>query len=488
MGKRQVPDQRRDSQRQRPTPSPPNEGGALAQIRVTGRVVRPPRAVASAAERDPLVVWRHRQLRTLLRRRLGFWRSLGRSNRWFPRKLVVTREGRWIIGIAILLGGAAVNTGNNLLYLLLSLVISVISVSGLLSEANLRELEVRRRYPREVVRGEATPLRLEVCNDKKRAALHVEVGEILDGAEDAEVKHGYILHLEAGETGQAFAALRALRRGPIATAGLQIATSYPFGFARKARIFDDAAQFLSLPEVTPLPLPWRGAVDQGASEVSRRVGVGDSFAGLRDARTGDALRDIHWKVSARRGRLIAREWQAEANRIAIVRFLHVAPSHSPSASPLPPQCLDAGCAAVAGLCDALLSAGFAVGLQTLDGAVAAEADPGQSGEVLLRLRRHLAQLLPADVAPPPQWPLPDDAWAAACRRAERRAAAIAAGEPLRWAAATLNGAAEVFLVTYADRSAVTCDGEADARVVIDAQGSLLSFEESQQLGRRGAAA
>lgn len=480
-------DQRSDNRPRRPTQ--PSQSGARQPIRVTGREPSPPRPNATEPiRRDPLVIWRHRQLRALLRKRLGFWRSFGRSNRWFPRKLVVTREGKWIIGIALLLGAAAVNTGNNLLYLMLSLVISVISVSGLLSEANLRNLEVRRRYPREVVRGEATSLRLEVWNDKKRAALHIDVGEVLDGTEDAEVRGGYVLHLEPGETGQAFAALRACRRGPILTAGLQIATSYPFGFARKARHFDDAAEFLSLPEVAPLPLPWRGAIDHGASELSRRVGVGDSFAGLRDARAGDALRDIHWKVSARRGRLIAREWQAQANRVAVVRFLHVSPARPSAATPLGPQSLDEGCAAVAGLCEALLGAGFAVGLQTLDGAVAPAADPGASGEILLRLRRHLAQLLPADVAPPPQWPLPDEEWAAACRRAEDRIAALARQEPLSWAAATVSGPAEVFLVTYADRGDVTAQGGADARVVIDQAGRVVSFEGGQRPGQRGAAA
>ncbi len=482
-------DQRSDNPPQRQGPPQPSQGGDGPRIRVTGREPKAPKSPAKAAvQRDPLVLRRHRQLRALLRQRLGFWRSLGRSNRWFPRKLVVTTEGKWIIGIALLLGAAAVNTGNNLLYLMLSLVISVISVSGLLSEANLRELEVRRRYPREVVRGEATPLRLEVCNDKKRAALHIEVGEVLDSSEDAEVRSGYLLHLEAGETGQAFAALRARRRGPIATVGLQIATGYPFGFAKKARLFDDPAEFLALPEVKPLPLPWRGAADHGASELSRRVGVGDSFAGLRDARAGDALRDIHWKVSARRGRLIAREWQAQATRVAVVRFLHVAPQRPTLATPCLPQSLDPGCAAVAGLCDALLRAGFAVGLQTLDGAVAPAADPGDSGEILLRLRRHLAQLLPADAAPPPQWPLPDDAWAQAWRQAERRAAAIASQEPLAWAATTLSGPAEVFLVTYAERGDAVAQGGFDSRVVMDQEGSVVAFEGGQRPGQRGAAA
>lgn len=456
-----------------------------ARIRVRWRDPSAPRAARQRSAVDPAIATRHRQLRELLRRRLGFWRSLGRSNRWFPRKLVVTREGKWIIGIALLLGAAAVNTGNNLLYLMLSLVISVIAVSGVLSEANLRELEVRRRYPREVVVGEAAPLRLEVWNDKKRAALHIEVGEVLDGASDVQVKDGYLLHLAPGETGQAFAALRALRRGPLRTAGLQIATAYPFGFARKARLFDDPAEFLALPPVAPVTLPWRGAADRGSSELSRRTGLGDTFAGLRDARVGDALRDIHWKVSARRGRLIAREWQAEANRVALVRFVHVAPLAPASAPGQTPECLDAACASVAGVCQALLRAGFAVGLQTLQGAVPAEADPGDSGEPLLRMRRHLAQLLPADLPPPPQWPLADAEWLQACRSAQACHAAIGRGEALSWASAASQGAAEVFEVVFAQRPEVQVSGGCDVRVVLASDGSVERIE-GQRAPRRAA--
>ena len=442
---------------------------------------RDPPPVPVKPSPDDLVRRRHLALAKLRRLRLGFWRSLGRSNRLFPRKLVVTYEGKWIIAIALLLGAAAVNTGNNLLYLVLSLAISVIAISGMLSELCLRDLEVLRRYPGELQVGEPTALRLEVINDKKRAALHIEVGEVVDGASDAQVRDGYVLHLGPHETGQAFAAIRPLRRGPIATAGLQLTTGYPFGFARKSRLFDDQALFLALPPATPTELPWRGALDRGATELSRRIGHGDAFAGLRDARPGDAQRDIHWKASARRQRLIVREWQAEANRMAVVRFGHVAPQLGDQ-----PVMLDAGCARVAGLCAALLQAGFAVSLQTLDGTVAPAADPAGHTDQLLRIRRHLAWLTPADRPPPPEWPLADTPWAQAVRTAYARQALLAQAQPLSFAALALAVPAEVFLVTYAERPEVQFVGQCDVQVVISAAGEIVQMTQLQP-NLRGAA-
>lgn len=447
-------------------PSPPEHA-----IRVNWR---DPRPAHQRPATDELVRRRHHALDVLRRKRLGFWRALGRSNRLFPRKLVVTYEGKWIIAIALLLGAAAVNTGNNLLYLVLSLAISVIAISGMLSELCLRDLELRRRYPAELQLGEATPLRLEVFNDKKRAALHIEVGEVVDDSSDVQVRDGYVLHLGPHETGQAFAAIRPLRRGPIATAGLQLTTAYPFGFARKSRLFDDQALFLALPGVTPTELPWRGALDRGATETSRKTGHGDAFAGLRDARPGDAQRDIYWKASARRQRLIVREWQAEANRLAVVQFGHVAPDAGDQ-----PVALDAACARVAGLCAALLAAGFAVGLQTLDGGVLPAADPTGQTDQLLRIRRHLAWLTLADRPPRPEWPLADGAWAQAVRTALARQAALRQGQPLQFAALSLSAPAEVFRVTFASRPEVSFAGQCDVHVTLQNNGDIAQMTRVQ---------
>jgi uncharacterized protein (DUF58 family) len=419
-----------------------------------------------------LVERRRRALARIRRRRLGFWRSLGRSNRLFPRKLVVTREGKWIIGIALLLGAAAVNTGNNLLYLLLSLVISVISVSGILSEIALRDLVLRRHYPRWLAVGEATPVQLEVVNGKARSALHLELGEVVD---DPELQHkpGYVLHLGPGDTATAVAWLRPLRRGPMATAALSLSTAYPFGFARKSRLWDEPARFLALPPVASVQLPWQGAPHRQGALASPQAGQGDQFRGLRDARGGDSLRDMHWKVSARRDRLIAREWEAEASRRAVVRFAHLTPNHDPD-----PRRLDQACATVAGLCAALLRDGLAVGLQTAQGEVPPEREE-QPGPHLLRLRAHLAELVAADLPPPDDWPLADDQWLALARAATERGVQLSQGRAWPWPGSA--ELAEVFLVQFASRP-LPAAGHVDAWVQLDDVGELAGIERARTVG------
>ena len=64
-----------------------------------------------------------------------------------PRRLKFTREGKFFVGITLGVGFAAINTANNLLYLLLGLLLALIIVSGVMSELSLRNLTVVRRLP-----------------------------------------------------------------------------------------------------------------------------------------------------------------------------------------------------------------------------------------------------------------------------------------------------------------------------------------------------
>src|ERR1700743_3004921 len=65
-----------------------------------------------------------------------------------PRRLRFTREGKFFVGITLGVGFAAINTANNLLYLLLGMLLALIVVSGIMSELSLRDLTAVRRTRR----------------------------------------------------------------------------------------------------------------------------------------------------------------------------------------------------------------------------------------------------------------------------------------------------------------------------------------------------
>ncbi|HKQ70191.1 MAG TPA: hypothetical protein VJT73_12670, partial [Polyangiaceae bacterium] len=103
--------------------------------------------------------------------------------RWRPpRKLKFTREGKYFLGITLGVGFAAINTGNNLLYLLLGMLLSLIVLSGVMSELSLRDLNVVRRLPTRAQVGRAHLVEIEVFNRKKRTPSYaIEVEDLRAG-------------------------------------------------------------------------------------------------------------------------------------------------------------------------------------------------------------------------------------------------------------------------------------------------------------------
>ncbi len=242
----------------------------------------------------------------LFRRRRG---ALSR----LPRSLRFTRDGWWFCAVALGIGFAAMNTGNNLLYLLLGMLLSLIIASGVLSEMSLRGVTAKRMPPVRLYAGSPFLMGISLNNSKRRLpSFSIEVedfceGRILD-------KKCYFLKLPAGRTQQTSYRHGLSRRGRYAFTGFRISTKFPFALFRKSRYVDHYCEVLVYPEILPLsqlPTSLRAA----AGELSQgKRGRRGRFHGLREYRAGDDRRDIHWRSTARRGRLIVREYEEEAVR------------------------------------------------------------------------------------------------------------------------------------------------------------------------------
>src|SRR5439155_14594703 len=116
--------------------------------------------------------------RSRCRADVTLWERLRRRFRP-PRRLSFTREGRIIVFLSVGVGFAAINTGNNLLYLLLGWLLSFIIASGILSEMTLRALSVDRRPPPRIFAGEPFLMEVVIKNSKDtRASYSIEVEDL----------------------------------------------------------------------------------------------------------------------------------------------------------------------------------------------------------------------------------------------------------------------------------------------------------------------
>lgn len=316
------------------------------------------------------------------KKKLGFWKRVGRSNTLFPRKLKFTKEGKLLIGITLGIGFAAINTGNNLMYLVLGMLLSLMVVSGILSELTLRGVTVSRvrRGPAEAKKEEFFAFR--VTNAKRWFVSYcVEIEEVLDSGEQIS---GYGLRLGPGDARDVRARLRVNERGVYESAGLSISTRFPFSFFRKSRFVPESREIIVTPALRPVQTPAERSDRMGIEESRRSMGRGQEIYGLKDFRHGDPPKDIHWKATARRRRLIAREYEAPGNKTVWLLFTNYL-----SDAALKPE-FEEALSYVASLATTLMEGGATVGLVTLVGVV-----PPGGGERHRRvLLTHLARLDP----------------------------------------------------------------------------------------------
>ncbi len=239
---------------------------------------------------------------------------LGRRAWWRPpRKLRVTREGKYFIGITFGVGFAAINTGNNLLYLLLGMLLALIVVSSVMSELSLRRLTVVRRLPPRAQVGRPHLVEVEVHNHKgKIPSYAIEIEDLREG-QPAD-KRCFFLKISPDSAQIAAYRRTPARRGRDRHIGFRIATRFPFGLFEKSRETAAEGEIIIYPAIDPLQLPPKPSGPRVGADGRFGQGSGDEILGVRPMREGDDHRDIYWRKSALGRQMVLRERARETSR------------------------------------------------------------------------------------------------------------------------------------------------------------------------------
>lgn len=233
----------------------------------------------------------------------------GRIRAW--RRIRFTLAGALFCFGGFVVGFAAISTGNNLLYLLMGAMLGLITLSGWLSERNLRAWSIRRITPRATTAGHPVRLTYEARNGKVRqASFSVRIYERgISG-------HAFISHAKPLQSVTALAESTFLKRGIYTLEAITLSTTYPFGLFRKERDLDLPGDLVIWPRADlAVSLPSTpGGLSRPRAETTM-VGAAESrgeFRDLREYRVGDDPRDIHWRSTARTGTPVVREYDQDA--------------------------------------------------------------------------------------------------------------------------------------------------------------------------------
>jgi uncharacterized protein (DUF58 family) len=250
--------------------------------------------------------------------------------RWIGYKIEyrVTLEGWIYLGGIVLVALAALNTGNNLLFLILSSLIALVLMSGILSSTTLSGVGMRLLLPEHIFAGQPVRAMVELENEKLTLpsfSLRVEATKTKLAPAAALLNTPvYFPYLPKHGSVQQTIPVTFPRRGVYRQEAFRILTRFPFGFLRKARQLNLKTEALVYPSVEPSPeyLEILQGL-QGALETLTK-GRGQDLYALRGYVPTDSARHVHWKASARSGSLMVREFTREDDcRILLVLDPHL---------------------------------------------------------------------------------------------------------------------------------------------------------------------
>jgi len=266
-----------------------------------------------------------------------------------------TAGGAIVLGLMLIVGFSAWNTGNNLLFLVLSFLASALIVSFLAGSICLKKMDVKMRFPETIFAGEPTPIHVSLDNRKRifssysvvvevrgnereRSAAAEELSRILPKAIAKRLAKppivrrtlNYFVRVPRRSAVESKNDHIFEKRGRFVIKDFELSTGFPFGFFRhRRRLAAKEAELFVFPASAHLPNEPESIVMNTGLFAANKRGQGQDLLSLRDYQPADDLRHIDWKATARSRDLIVREHAAEDDKkIAIVFDVRIPPEEN----------------------------------------------------------------------------------------------------------------------------------------------------------------
>ena len=233
------------------------------------------------------------------------------KEKWqFDGVVRLTRIGTSFVIFTVVIGFAAINTGNNALYIGLSLMLGCLLLSGVASKDGLKQLVVEFDGVDEAWAMRPAHGRLQIRN---RSRIW-NVRDVIITSEELAAPLSLPL-IKRHEEIIVHAMFSFRRRGLTQLTRVDLYTRFPFGFflkKRRPRLTGDVVVFPRL-LVDDISRD-RFRENRGDLQSSNRIGGGTDIHSFRDYVRGDSLRRVHWKKSASLGRWIIKQTEVETGQ------------------------------------------------------------------------------------------------------------------------------------------------------------------------------
>lgn len=243
-------------------------------------------------------------------------------------RVVIPREGVVYLAIMLTLAVGALLGHRNMPLLVFGMMAGPFVINGWIVYVMLKNVSLTRRVPRRAMVGEFVVVEIEVTNGKRVLASHmlevrdrVSGGLLSRGSRDEEGTVTY-LRIPARDSRTGRYQLRFSQRGQYLLGPMRVSSRFPLGIGERGQIDSQTSQLIVHPQIGTLLPAWQRQQKE-LSEASQRVQFrrglfDDEFHRIREFRSGDNPRSIHWNSTAKRGQLMVREYQQNRHADSLV--------------------------------------------------------------------------------------------------------------------------------------------------------------------------
>lgn len=228
-------------------------------------------------------------------------------------RVQMTTQGSFLLLLLLIFFVASSITKSNALMVLFSLMAGAFVVNGGMGMMMVRGARIKRRLPPSLMAGERVSINVDFKNrNRLRSAWAMTVKDHIHHQTESLTAQVLFAHVLPRKTATGHYEFRPMRRGVYTFGPIEVTSRAPFGLIERGHIYDSSKELIVFPFIGRLTTNWKNeramAADLVQQRQTRKGVFDDEYHSLREYRTGDNPRAIHWRTSARRNELMIREF------------------------------------------------------------------------------------------------------------------------------------------------------------------------------------
>jgi uncharacterized protein (DUF58 family) len=239
-------------------------------------------------------------------------------------RILITTQGWYYLFVVLFIVGGAIMREVNMLVILSGMLFGPLLLHWRLTISSLENLSFRRKFNNPTMAGVETRMEILLKNHHRRwGAWFVQVHDRIrlvdqDSTQDASEIQLAVPFVFGNSMATIPFTWDIARRGIYEMGPLYVESRFPFGLIRARRTLHERESIIVCPQLGKLTPQWRRVIESdhhGLSGSFSRQGrsEGDYYA-MRQWRSGDSTRWIHWRTTARLGELMVRQYEQQRDR------------------------------------------------------------------------------------------------------------------------------------------------------------------------------